>query len=622
MPLQSVTEIDWQSLKNGRNFYPSPSHWEDEVIYFLLVDRFSDAKEKDYRDNSGHLVTSGTTPLYTAADNGNAIQTVEDAERWRNAGRTWVGGTLEGLRSKLGYLRRLGVSTLWISPILKQVASDEGSYHGYGVQDFLDIDPHFGTREQLRDLVEAAHALDIRVILDVILNHSGDVFAYEMGEPLWNGETFPVEGFKDAAGNPTLPFAPVNLGQRPDAFSDAAIWPLEFQTPETFTRKGRIRNFDYYPEYVDGDFFSLRDIHHGERRVQNGVDQIDQYQVSPALQRLCDVHKYWIAYADLDGYRLDTVKHMDGGATRYFVSVMHEFAETLGKDHFLVIGEITGGRQFAFDQLETTGLDAALGIDDERAKMVAFVQGQGQPSAYFDLFRNSLLVGKESHTWFRDKVVTSVDDHDHVDEGNHKHRFAAYGFARLSLAVMAVNATTLGIPCIYYGTEQLFDGEGDGEGSDQYIREAMFGGAYGPFRSKDAHCFDEGGFVYRELGKIHALRRSQLALRRGRQYLREISGDGVHFGVPRKPDDGFMRSIVAWSRILDTVELLCAVNTDPDFATEAFVTVDNDLHVAGNTLVCLYSTESAQIGTTLTIESRNGKAVHLRMPAAGFAVYG
>ena len=184
------------------------------------------------------------------------------------------------------------------------------------------------------------------------------------------------------------------------------------------------------------------------------------------------------------------------------------------------------------------------------------------------------------------------------------------------LSALALNATTLGIPCIYYGTEQGFDGEG---GDDRYIREAMFGGAFGPFRSRDRHCFDEDGTVYRELGKILAIRREKIALRRGRQYLREISGDGVGFGPPRVVG-GELRSIVPWSRIFDDEEVLLAINTDPDQPRTAWVTIDDGLHRAGDALECRYST-NGQVGRTVPVEARNGKAVRLTVPPAGFVIY-
>ena len=620
MTEQSLREIDLTGLTASRSFFPSPQHWEDEVIYFLMADRFSDGHEKGFRDNEGRVVATGTTPSFTAADNGNAIQTPDDAAAWREAGTTFVGGTLGGIESKLGYLKRLGVTVLWISPIFKQVTADK-TYHGYGIQHFLDVDPNFGTREDLRRLVATAHAMGLRVILDIILNHSGDVFRYQAKNPQWNGQKLRVGGFRDRHGVASLPFDTLDLVAHPDAFPEAGIWPVEFQRAATFTREGPIGNFDFFPEFTDGDFFGLKDLHHGERRVVDNVDRIDDYTVSATLRDLCTVYKFWIAFADLDGYRVDTVKHMDPGAARFFAGVIHEFAESLGKDHFYLIGEITGGREFAFERLEVTGLDAALGISDERAKMTGLVTGDVNPVEYFDLFRNSLLIRKDSHVWFRDKVVTSVDDHDHVDQGGQKHRFAVGGRGALVLPVMGLNATTLGIPCIYYGTEQQFDGEGSGDSADRYIRESMFGGKFGAFRSHGRHFFREDGQrVFQELAKIHTLRRESLTLRRGRQFLREISGDGATFGFPQK-FGGKLRSIVAWSRIFNDDEMLCAINTDADHRLTAFVTIDNDLHAPGSRLTCLYSTDPADIDRAVEVEARNGRAVALSVPPAGFVVY-
>jgi hypothetical protein len=283
------------------------------------------------------------------------------------------------------------------------------------------------------------------------------------------------------------------------------------------------------------------------------------------------------------------------------------------------VGEITGGRERAYRTLEETGLDAALGIDEIPDKLEGLVKGRRDPREYFDLFRNSLLVRKDSHVWFRDKVVTLYDDHDQVRKGTQKARFAADAHGkRLALAALALNAATLGIPCVYYGTEQAFDGAG---GNDRYIREAMFGGAFGPFRSRDRHCFDEGAALYREAARVLALRRARIELRRGRQYLREISGDGVHFGFPQLLG-GVLRSVVAWSRIFAGSEVLLAINTDPDRPATAWTTVDVEIHPAGSTMRCLYSTDAAQIGSALAAEARNGSAVALTVPAAGFVAYG
>lgn len=624
-----MADIDLDAMVAGRSFFPSPAAWEDEVLYFLMLDRFSDGKENGYRDINGAVVTTGTTPLFAEGDKGNAVQTDSDRNQWFEAGGKFLGGTLRGLESKLGYLKRLGISAIWVSPVFKQVPSQK-SYHGYGIQNFLDVDPHFGTRDDLVSLVRTAHEHNIRVILDIILNHTGDVFAYEQSqlrcdvfnregqfvrkEACWQADetVYGVQGFRDAAGNPTLPFGPVPAS----TFPDAAIWPEELQSPVTFTRKGKIRNWDYDPEFREGDFEGLKDIHQGSGPTEH-------YQPSDAFRILCEAFKFWIALADIDGFRIDTVKHMDDGASRIFASSIHEFAQRLGKENFYLIGEITGGRKRAFETLEITGLDAALGIDDVQDKIEYLIKGYRHPQDYFGLFRNSLQVGKESHVWFRNKVVTASEDHDLIRKGQNKSRFAhdegpgQVNVKRGSLAVLAFLATTMGIPCIYYGSEQQFDGHGD---NDRFIREAMFGGKFGAFRSRDRHFFNESHPVYIELSKILQFRRNSSVVRRGRQYLREISQDGVNFGVPTMIGNA-IRFVVPWSRIFDEREVLLAINTDFDAVQTAWVTIDDRLHEIGGQLTCKYSTDASQIGMTIPVEARNGKAVRLAVPPAGVVIY-
>ena len=614
-----LSEIDFQALC-GRSFFPSPDAWEDQVFYFLLLDRFSDGKEKDCRDNDGIMTSTGSTALFQPADNGNAVSSEAQAANWREAGAKWAGGNLKGLSGKIGYLKRLGVTAIWVSPVFRQVEF-QATYHGYGIQNFLDVDPHFGTREDLKKMVDVAHEHGIHVVMDIILNHSGNVFSYAPDrywtrdgssgnyfmDPRWDGNTYPVKGFNAENGEPKTPFT-----QTPAASMKDAVWPAEFQDPAFYSQKGRIDNWDHDPEFREGDFCDLKDIHHG-------LGDIDNFQSSGALKALCEAYKFWIAYADLDGFRVDTVKHMDPGATRYFTSVIHEFTQDIGKENFYLIGEITGDREFAYSLLEKTGLDAALGIGDIQNKLELLVKGKRNPVEYFALFRNSVLVNKDSHLWFKNKVVVTFDDHDQIRKGNRKARFCADSEDKRKqiLNVMALNATTLGIPCIYYGSEQAFDGEG---GEDRYIREAMFGGNFGAFRSTSRHCFYEDSYIYRELGEILAFRKKEIVLRRGRQYLREISGDGVSFGLPQVFADR-MLSVVAWSRIFNDREILLAINTDSYNARSAWVTVDDSLHDEGSKLKCIYSTDKGQAGQGLNIERRNGKAVFLNVPAAGFVIY-
>lgn len=595
--MNTLKAIDWTTLK-GATFTPSPLNWEDQILYFLLIDRFSDGQEIGF-------AISGTTPLFNnQKDNANAVMTDTDAMQWRDTGAAWNGGTLKGIASKIAYLKGMGITTLWISPVLKQV-SFENSYHGYGIQDYLCVDPHFGTNNDLRELVKQAHAAGIYVILDIIINHSGNVFDYhdDGSVPGWTGTTYPVKGFRDAAGEAGIPMG------APVTDRNAAIWPAEFQDEAFFTRKGKINNWDHYPEYLEGDFETLKDIH-------LGTGDNNAYSPSQGLINLCDVYKYWMAYADLDGFRIDTIKHMEQGAVRFVVSVFHEFAQSIGKDNFYLIGEITGGRQNAVDTIDNTGLDAALGIDDIQNRLEGTIKGWTEPEEYFELFRNSLWVGKDSHTWFNGTVVTMIDDHDKVSKGVHKMRFCANGYQNMILNAMAFNITTIGIPCIYYGTEQAFDGQGD---NDRYIREAMFGGGFGAFRSKGRHFFIPAQTTYIEFSKLAALRQKHIALRRGRQYLREISGDGISFGPPSFMGPGPIRSVIAWSRIMDSEEMLMVFSNDYGRVLSVWITVDNALNQTGDTFKCLYCS-GGELGN-VAVEARNGKAVRISLPPGAFAVF-
>ena len=102
-------------------------------------------------------------------------------DRWAESGaRRWQGGTIKGVQSKLDYLGDLGVSAIWLSPVFKQRGHLD-TFHGYGIQHFLDVDPRFGTRRDLVELVDAAHQKGIRIILDIIFNHTGFNWVYPGG---------------------------------------------------------------------------------------------------------------------------------------------------------------------------------------------------------------------------------------------------------------------------------------------------------------------------------------------------------------------------------------------------------------------------------------------------------
>src|SRR4051794_12924512 len=132
--------------------FRSPVDWRNEVLYFLLPDRFSDGQETRSKRLDRTKLNEARGPAWSWGD-------------WAESGaKRFQGGTLAGATSKLDYLKSLGVTAVWVGPVWKQRAHRD-DYHGYKVQDFLDVDPRFGTRGDLVQLVAQAHAKDIRVIL-------------------------------------------------------------------------------------------------------------------------------------------------------------------------------------------------------------------------------------------------------------------------------------------------------------------------------------------------------------------------------------------------------------------------------------------------------------------------
>jgi glycosidase len=543
--------LDNVDFKPQGEVFPSPIDWRDHFIYFLLVDRFNDGKER---------------PPYNPNDQG-LKHVRNDLE-----GDKWQGGKIKGITEKLDYIRDLGCTAIWLSPIFKN-RKEANTYHGYAIQNFLDIDPRFvdpqfGTVKDLQDLVRTAHEKGIYVILDIVLNHTGDNWGYPGGFPYYysNDQTFDLGFWRGADGRQISPESASLDIQWPDD----AIWPREFQKPEWYRRKGEIRNWDAFPEARDGDICSLKDLDTSNPSV---------------LRALIDIFKYWIAVADVDGFRLDTVKHLEESGTAIFCNAIREYAMSIGKRNFILFGEIKGDDKFIDQYIgrnarTPTGerfpsLDAAL--DFPLWNVLEWVikgfqsHNPAELRARYDSFRDLYADHGQAGQYF----VTFIDNHDQIGR-NPKGRFL-YKNPYKDQAVLGIGylLTSLGVPCIYYGTEQGFDGGVDNDREDKYIRECMFGGRWGAFGTTEHHFFDPNHDIFREISKIAKVREKESALRYGRQYFREISGNGIDFGFPI---DG--QCTLAYSRILDDTEILMAMNLGSNPRSD-YVTVDRDLIPAG-----------------------------------------
>ncbi len=547
--------------------WPSPRDWRDVVIYFMLVDRFDDNQ-----------------PDPVAYDPATAPRG-RDPEQ----GKVFQGGTLRGIIRRLDYIRGLGTNAIWLSPVLKNRQEKADTYHGYGIQDFLEVDPRFGTSADLQELVRQAHAKGLYVILDIILNHTGDNWAYPGDAPYYF--------WKEAPG--PFPFGFWReVDPAPGLQDNDAVWPTELQHPDGYKRRGQIRNWFDPDEAINGDFLSLKEL------------DINRPEV---LDTLIKAYKYWIALADVDGFRLDTVKHMESSDTAIFCNALREYAKRIGKQNFFIFGEIVAddltiqsyiGRNSRIPGTDERfpSLDAALDFPLYFI-LEEVVKGFTNPGVLrdrYERFKTLYADHGEAGRYF----VTFVDNHDQMARP-YRRFMHANPFPEQAVQAVGYLLTSQGVPCIYYGTEQGFDGGGD---NDSYVRECLFGGRWGAFDTTGVHCFNPGHAIYRGIARIAAIRREEPALRYGRQYFREISGNGTDFGYPL---DG--RCTLAYSRILDDTEVLVAMNLDGD-PRQDFITVDANLSPPGIPLANLLA--PGQVAVTV---QRGGRSA-VQVPIAGHGV--
>ncbi len=654
--LSEVQRLLDRARREQVTYFPSPIDWRDQVLYFLLPDRFSDGKE-------------ASRTLLTRAEIQQLRQTTDRSgwnwQKWAESGKRWQGGTIKGIQGQLDYLQNLGVTTIWVGPVFKQRVRVD-SYHGYGIQDFLDVDPRFGTRRDLIELVSAAHAKGIRIILDIIMNHSGDNWGYvPPGQPVnqivENLDQIPYLGWPNFYGNPNDPNKrdwrlvwrdDMQQGFTTDAKDiqdpHAGVWPRELQDPKLYTRagKGNLGSGeigDPHAENKRTDFFSLKDF---------------ALDAPNAIAFLAECYKYWIALTDCDGFRIDTVKHVSLENARDFCGSIREFADSIGKRNFFLVGEIAGGdffQDFFLDRLAIlqSNLNAALDIGEARTTLQSAGKGLSAGSTYLNLFKeNTDDFG--SHRSLGNRHVSILDDHDHVT--GEKIRFSA-GIPDNSpvkdhqvVTATAFQLFTLGIPCIYYGTEQAFAGPAqsqlpyvNGEGwndslnyGDRYLREAMFGPdhprasyqqdlttqlkdqdtdlpGFGPFGTAGKHCFDPASPAYVRIAALGQVRAEHLVLRTGRQYARQIRLPGTGFELPPSGQ------LVAWSRILDNEEAVCLVNPNGKDARGGDVVVAAELCPVGTKFVVVANTAQTAAGPAFSGKHAIGSTVEVKRSGDGTA---
>jgi len=546
--------------------FPSPEDWRDQWIYFLMIDRFN---------NPVNLLAS--------------TQRNPPIEFDQPFGE-FQGGTFEGVRRQLDYIQQLGAGAIWLSPCLKNCPYEKGTFHGYGIQDFLRAEPRFAsdlttargnpqqTDDELRALVDEVHARGMYVIFDIVLNHTGNVFGYvrdgqdNVPDAPFKGDPPPYEiRWHDEHGEPAF----ADFNHAPDPLSrDAAVWPRELHDNQFFRRQGK------GPDVPrgKGDFESLK-------QMVSELHDLDRI--------LIRAYQYVIARFDCDGFRIDTFKLPDPAFGHTFCAAIREFALSIGKKSFFTFGEITTGeeglaqfigRDTKAENNDTIGIDAALDfalegtlngvikhMDPSQPKPPTLLADMYQARKRAE--RTVITTHGEASGYF----VTFLDNHDRhqrffFQDPTNRHRWDN----QLTLG-LGVLFGLQGIPCVYYGTEQGLHGIGN---SDANLREALWG--------KLPNAFDQLHPFYRALQGIARVRARQPALRYGRQYFRQLSGNRRDFDV-----SSFTPGVIAFSRILDAQEVLVVANTAERGVFLGEVIVDSDLNRADGSFRVLFSNIAA-----------------------------
>jgi glycosidase len=519
--------------------FPSPVDWRDHPIYFLMIDRFNNPE-------------TGPNKVW-------------DEDCWE-----FQGGKINGIREELDYLKDLGVGAIWMTPPFKNPQSTD-SYHGYGIQDFLSIDSNFGTEQELQDLVDEAHARGMYVIFDIVINHAGNVFGYHLhngcvAEAPWRDYEYDI----CRGGNGT-----------PDVF------PQDLSHKEFFRRKGKMREGEEHE--LKGDFYSLKEF----KTEKSEYSSVHGFY-HPVQDILIKIYEYVIARYDIDGFRIDTLKHVEREFARIFGNAVREFALSIGKENFFTFGEVWASDEkiakytgrFASDPDDLVGVEASLDFP-VFSKLPGVVKGFNAPSelAYLFDYRKNLHRGRKnnqvlisSHGEVSRFFVTFLDNHDQ----KHRFRYAPstgpYIYDSQFVMGIASLFALQGIPCLYYGTEQGLRGFGNHLES---VREALWGNTNG---GQQPNAFDTNNQFFKAVKEIATVRKQNPALRYGRQYFRQVSGNGREFGL-----SCYKPGILAFSRILNDIEVIVVANASVNNSFSGFVIVDYSLNPPHKRMNILYS---------------------------------
>lgn len=456
---------------------PSPN-WQDQVIYFLMTDRF-------FNGNTANDIQDSTNQSILYGD--------KTDEKYYN------GGDFKGIQDKIAYIKNLGATAIWLTPPVKNQwhEGNYNGYHGYWASNFTETDPHYGTMEEYESFVKAAHDAGLYVIQDIVVNHVGDYFKVN---------DYPINYYtqlKRWGLNPvSLPTtAPIQL---PWALNNPNLYTEdEFKNNSFYHWTPPVSDFNDKKQLLTYQMSNLDDMNTDNKVVQN---------------LLRGYFRYWIDKVDIDGYRVDTVKYVSPEFFEDFTNStesgnkgVREHAKDLGKNDFIVFGEAWDTDEslcasYTKDPVSGTNrMDSSIYFTLAFAIREVFISGESTKKIS-DVLNQRYTIGYANP----DKLVTFIDNHDMP-------RALQGTSADMLKAAYSIIFTIPGIPQLYYGTEQAFT----------VARRAMFQGGYkSQGYVNEADMFDENSEWYKYFQSLTKMRADNEIFRKGAVTILEDTNNG------------------------------------------------------------------------------------------------
>ncbi|MGW5239448.1 pullulanase-type alpha-1,6-glucosidase [Monashia sp. NPDC004114] len=509
-----------------------------ERFYFVMADRFANG---DTSNDTGGLTGGRLETGFDPTDEG-----------------FYHGGDLKGITQRLDYIKGLGTTAIWLTPSFKnrpvQGSGSDASagYHGYWITDFTQIDPHLGTNADMKDLIAAAHAKGMKVYFDIITNHTADVVDYEGGNHGYvTKEASPYKDkdgkvFDDAAvaGKPTCTAgqAPPTCFPELDAATSFPYKPV-FRTEADKTVKvpAWLNDPTMYHNRGDstfagesatyGDFVGLDDLFTERPDVAKGMG---------------DIYAQWVDFG-IDGFRIDTVKHVNMEFWQSFAPRILNHAKEIGRPDFFMFGEVYDSNPAYVSQFTTTGkLPSALDFGFQNAAL-RFAQGK-ETTGVRDLFEgDDYYTDLDSNAY---ELTTFLGNHDMgrigamlkpaaYDRNDQAQRADLLSRTELATSLMYLSR---GNPVVYYGDEQGFTGPSTDIG-DKRARQDMFGTQTPIYKDDDiigstelagtSSHYSTNVPLYQQIKELAALRAANPALADGAQIHRYSSDSAGIYAMSR-----------------------------------------------------------------------------------------